>query len=549
MREIPAPLNIDFLVPTEAQLRRLRPVTSLDIFDGPGGNFHDDGLFSTTTFGRVGDPERMKRFGYIPLGLPIIHPLLYTRLIRLKSLYRDIISGQEQARFNPETGDFERCNDLEGDTGYAFFFRHWHEFRPPRTGSSTRDLRIDLIDRMRDKAFLNNFLVIPAGLRDADIEPDGRVDMDDINELYQRAMMIARNLPQRVKAEELASYDRSRYALTLRLVEITDYLENMLSGKKGFIQRYWASRRVFNATRNVLSSMDPSVPDLSQPNRPSFNDTQVGIHQLAKAVLPKTLYYLRTGLVGTVFDTASNTVSLVHPTTYEAVRVEVSNEELDRWRTPEGLEGIVNELGNLEQRSEPVMVEGHYLALVYTDDQQQFRICRSITELPEDRPASWLRPITYIELVYLAGYRQWNQHGGFVTRYPVENMLSSYPTTAYVKTTMVGDMRWELDEEWQRRGDDYVALEYPRFNPKGQTSYYDATAVNPSKLEPLGADFDGDTVSFLATYTTESMQECQAHLRSRQAYLKAGGGLAFSVKIQTLDLALRFITGEPQDAT
>lgn len=56
---------------------------------------------------------------------------------------------------------------------------------------------------------------------------------------------------------------------------------------------------------------------------------------------------------------------------------------------------------------------------------------------------------------------------------------------------------------------------------------------------------DGDTVSFLATYSKEANEEAERHLKTRKAYIEAGGGLAFSMDIHTLALTLRFMTGDP----
>ena len=56
------PFNIELLNITSNNLMGLRPIRSLDITDGASDNFHPDGLFSTVTFGKVGDERRSTRF-------------------------------------------------------------------------------------------------------------------------------------------------------------------------------------------------------------------------------------------------------------------------------------------------------------------------------------------------------------------------------------------------------------------------------------------------------------------------------------------------------
>lgn len=489
MKKALLPLNLDLLILTPGQLKTIRPVTVLDIFDGPGGNFHENGLFSTLTFGRIGSPERDSRFGYIDLKLPILHPVVYTRLVKLKNLYGDILAGRAYATFNPELEDFEKSTELDGETGYAFFVAHWAKLKPKKTGSAVRDLRVALIEKYKDRSYLDKLLVLPAGLRDAEIDASGRTSMDEVNELYQKVLMLARNLPDRVPpATQLSIYDRTRHTLTLRLVEIYEHFERLLSGKGGFIQRRWASRRVFNSTRNVLSSLDTSALDLDAKNRPQFNDVVIGLYQATRCLLPKSIYALKTGVVGQVFQTASNTAELVNPKTLKREWVDITNDDMDLWATDEGLEKIISGLSVIEKRNSYVKVAGYYLALVYLDDQQNYKILRGIDDLPDHANPKHARPITYMELIYLSGVGIWNRNHAFVTRYPIENFMSSIPCRIYVKTTVTGELRYELGDDFTRLGEDHVALEYPVFKDKQTPQYHDSTSINPTRLAPLGGD-------------------------------------------------------------
>lgn len=545
------PVNLDILSLTPQQLKMIRPITSLDIFDGRGGNFHEDGLFSTSTFGRVGDPIRDRRFGYIPLKVSVFHPTLLKTILKLNNLYEGIIAGREFATFDEEKKDFIPASVIDGDTGYAFFVKHFPKLVPKRTGSSVRDVRVDKILKYQHRALVSNWLVMPAGLREADIETDGRVSMDEVNEMYQSVLMQTRNIPdnlERGTLEEIQVYDRTRYAITMKIIEIYDYIEKLLSGKRGFIQGRWASRRVFNSTRNVLSSLDTGVADLNMPNRPRFRDTVIGLNQATKNVLPKAIFYLRTSIINEIFDTASNRIELVDKNSLKSTFVEVSTLELDTWTTVEGLERVINDLGVLEKRDRPVMVNDHYLALIYVDDKQNYKIIRSIDEVPEGWDRSFVRPITLIELIYLSGVDHWNTFPCFVTRYPVENLYSSVPCRQYVKTTEKGELRYRLDREWKREPFEGRALEFPMIRKGEVTKYHDSTAVPVTVLAPLGADFDGDTVSTIAGYSDESMEAAERYFKTRKSLLRAGGGLAFNLSIDTLKLTLKNITGEPDAA-
>jgi len=544
-RKVSQPFNLSVWSPTLNDLRLVQQVTSLDVAEGPGGNFHEDGLFSTRIFGRVGDPARDATFGYIDLRIPVFHPIIFKTLIKLKSFYGDIMASREFAVWNEAQAEFIKSNELEGQTGLSFFMQHYPKIQWVKNNSHIRNLRIDLLEKYKDQALVRYLIVMPAGLRDAEVESDGRLSMDEINEYYQGVLILTRNYPDHINPrEDMSIYDRTRYGVMMRFLAIYDHIENLLSGKGGFIQSRWASRRVFNGTRNVISSLDAGAVDLDASNRPKFNDTVVGIYQASAACKPKVVYGLKQSIVAEIFDTSSNRVQLVNKESLALEWVEVGNDDMDFWATDAGLEQVVDTLSEIARRTQAIEVAGHYLALVYVDDRNQYRIFRDIRELPEGFDRRFVRPITWVELIYLANLDMWRQISAFVTRYPVEKLNSSYPSKQYVRTTVKAELRCELGPNWEQTG--RKALEYPIFELNKPAQFHDSTSVSAARLAGLGADFDGDTVSYNAIYSDEAIAETDRFFKTRAAYIQAEGGLSASVAVDTLDLTLRYITGDPQ---
>jgi hypothetical protein len=548
MKKALLPFNISILIPDRAMLQRMGQVKSHEIFDGMSGNFHEEGLFSVGIFGRLGSHERESTFGYIRLGLPVIHPLVYRNLLKLKGFYQDIIMGRQYAIFDETLMDFVKTSELDGKTGYTFFFDNWRKVIFQQTESDIRRVRLKLVEENKDNSILSHMLVVPAAYREAELNADGRVEYDEVNDHYRVLLQQTIGLPEHFgRNDDLSMYDRRRVALQLKVQAIYDHYEKLISGKTGYVQGKWASRRVFNGTRNVISSLDTNAADLEAPNRPKFKDCVIGLHQASRGAAPKTIYGLRTSVVGQIFDSHTNKVELVNKKTLKREWVQISNEDMDLWGTPQGLERIMNELEVIEKRSRPIEVQDHYLALVYLDDKQNFRILRDITELPQGFNEDFCRPITYAELIYLSGLSMWYTLAGFVTRYPVENYNSSIPVSIYVKTTVTGELRYPLDANFNRDPHGHVAIEYPLLEPGKVAQWHDSTSVSPSILSPLGADFDGDTVSVNIVYSKEAIDEARKFFKSRLAYIKAGGGLAFSTRIHTVNLTLRYMTGEPKE--
>lgn len=482
------PFNVEIFQPSPEHLRLMKPVTSTDYYENTKGELHEEGLFSISIFGRIGDEVRDRRFSYIDIKTEVFHPIIYNRLVRLKKLYQGILNGDQYAVWDAERKDFVLANELAGQTGFAFFCQHWKDIEFARNKSDIRDMRANLVEKYRDKGLTSKIMVLPAGLRDIEVDENGRTNVNEINDLYRKLLSISRVLPDHDGIKNDPAHNLARRLLQGCFNDIYDMLESMLAGKEGFFQGKWSARNVTNSTRNVITAMDTSVAELGSPNAPRFTDTIVGLWQLSKAVLPLTIHHLMKGWLSQAFAYGNRTARLVDPVTLRSELVDVSSDAYDRWNTVEGLEKVVASYKELSLRNKPVLIDGRYLALIYAPkDRAVFRIFGDIDELPPELDRKDVRPLNLMELLYLSGYQMWNEQVGTVTRYPIINVGSCYPTTVYVKTTVVGEVRRELGPDWQFMSNDekYVAPEFPTYEP---LAYQDSLVIPSTRLAGLDAD-------------------------------------------------------------
>ena len=548
MKRSITPFNMTLLCVTRTEELLLKPITTLDLYDGNTGEFNDKGLFSVPIFGRVGEKRRATEFARIPLKMKVMHPVIFNSLCRLKSLYKKVMEGTEYAVFDEKEKDFVKSDPVNGQTGYHFFVSHLQKLSPPRNRSIGRTAKIDALDKYRGEALQSNLLVLPAGLRDLYQDEDGRTKMDDCNTMYQRVIAINNAMPDKFySSDEMEIYDRSRLQLQNAFCEIYAYFAGLIKGKRGFIQTAFASRRLYDGTRGVITSMDISVPNLASNKRAKFLDTIVGLYQLTKAILPKVKYYLNESVLKDVFSSVNGVTELTNMKTLKKEEVSLTGKDLDKWYSPTGFEALVKSLETVERRRDPVIVNGHYLALIFNNGRY-FKIFRDIDELPEEYDRKHVRPLSYIELIYYAGYKHWNKHHAVITRYPVTSMGSTIPSGIYVKTTDVGLELQELNADWKPI-EGAIAYEAPLLTNADVIYYHDSVSVPPPFLKPLGADFDGDMVSFNAVYTKEANEEIKKLLRSRRHYITPEGRLAWGAEIRTVELALRNISGPPLTST
>lgn len=532
------PFNIRLLNLTPDKLNLLKPVTSLDIFDNTKVNFHEDGLYSVSIFGRVGDPSRRKRFSYIDLKLKVFHPVVFKAITTLKALYGDIISGIEYAVWDSSINDFVKSNETEGNTGFNFFLQHWEKIDYTTTKSITRQEKIDLIKKYGKQVMVDKVVVLPAGLRELEYDND-RVKEDEINDYYKRLLSLSNSITKQMVDTTPVLLDKTRLNMQLSFNALYDHLMTMLEGKKKFILGKWGSRRIFNSTRNVISPMTATITKLGAKTNPNLNVTQVGLYQLAKANSPLVKYNLKTGYLASVFPAPSSPVKLINKKTLQAELLHLPNAYYDTFMTDEGLDKFLNLYSDEAIRHKPIEIEGRWLGLIYKGSDGTVKLLGSIDELPATRAKEDVSPITYAELLYFATQPTVAKSRCFVTRYPITGMGSIYPSYIELKPCIRNETRVLLADDWNPSGDESDIL--TNFPIRGE-AFLNAFSPNTAKLKLLGADFDGDTSSFTTVYVEDSVKDIDDYLNSKRAYINTSGGFLDPVGSDLLNMILTNLT-------
>lgn len=537
------PLNLRVLdVDAFVHKSHALPVTSTMILEPSSSSFNKDGLFSEEIFGQMGTEERLTRFGYINLNTQIITPPVYVNLIKLGSFFKDLMSGNVYATWNAASKMFERVvgdpeNVPGADTGYSFFLSHFHELEFEETGSLARKTKIDLIKKYRNIALCDKFLVEPAALRDVTTDSSGRLQQDDVNKLYTSLLAYASGIPPRTQSR---LYDPIRSSIQAKVVEIYEYFNNYLSGKRGFLQAYFAARRLALGTRNVIAA---ATYEATSPDDPQFlkvDETKIGLFQTLKGFTPPVIYWMRTLFINPIFgDDGSNLkVPLVDPKTTNLEYVEISDETRNRFVTSDGIESWINRFRNADVRSKPITIpsadgkKNYYAYMVY-DDGNSVCFFRSLSDLEnfldssQNLDKSKIRPLTWVEAFYIAAYLATINRHVFVTRYPVIEDTSCYPSKIHLASTNPG--RVVVLRDLVSGG--MPVLQLPQYPILGN-SYFDVVSVSVSRLAGLGADHDGDTVSINSVLSVEANRELAKYLASPKSMV---------------DVQKKFITGGATD--
>lgn len=531
---------------------QVQQVTTSLIKEPSSQMFNADGLFSEEIFGRIGTVDRLLTLGYIELNTTIIAPAMFKAMEKLGGIYIDIMAGRLYARWNDDLKDFERIygdpeDDESADTGFNFFLTHYPKIKFKLTNSLSRESKVSLLDKYRDISLYKRVLVMPAGLRDISNDDSGKLIQDDINKLYAGLLSYTDSIPAGVTS---ATYDGIRYNIQAKVVEIYEYIYNMMTGKRGFLQGSYAARKIAMGTRNVISSAPMISRSPNDPQALKPDETMVGIFQTMKACQPLVFYGIKNLLINSVFGEvgSSYTITAINTKTFKLEYIEITDDERQRWTSADGINGMINRFQNLDVRDKPLTVydknkKPYYLMLVY-DDDTEISLFRTVDDLkalgfPVDK--SKIRPMTWVEFFYIATNIAVEGKHAFITRYPVLGDGGCYPSKIHLMSTSPGRIVNLVD--LNSPGETVrMFAEYPILG----NSYLDTMVINPNRLTGLGGDYDGDTCSFNMVLTDDANRECAAYLASTKSLINVDKYLLTANTTDLINLSLHNYTWVPK---
>lgn len=136
---------------------------------------------------------------------------------------------------------------------------------------------------------------------------------------------------------------------------------------------------------------------------------------------------------------------------------------------------------------------------------------------------SKVRPMTYMELMYIACYTAMQGKHFTVTRYPVLNMYNIYPVKGHLISTepsRVVKYVYSLNPE--------ISVTLNSYPVMGAVSKQ-SLSVHPATLGHLDADHDGDTMSLLPILSEDANKEVDDFMQSTASILDESGNLIWGL--------------------
>ena len=133
--------------------------------------------------------------------------------------------------------------------------------------------------------------------------------------------------------------------------------------------------------------------------------------------------------------------------------------------------------------------------------------------------------MTWTDLLYIAAEECSEDKYAWVTRYPLTSYLGTFPTKIHVLST-VRTAPYKMIVN----GDERIYKYYPIIDVNKSTlevsiSFNETVNMANLMLETIGGDYDGDTISTKAVYSTEANQEIIDLLYDPKHFLDCKGQL------------------------
>lgn len=477
----------------------LKEVTSSRIYLTEN-EFHPQGLFSEEIFGQTNN-EREYRCGYIKLPIHIFNPnIAKTIILRSGGILKKMAYAETRCSL---TEDGILKADEEGQyCGLVDLYNIWEKIDIRKTLNTRSKDNLDILTKIPKKLLFNDkVLVAPPNMRPVG-ERNGRQVKSELNTIYIGILGLKSVTARTTTKDVYQVYAKFQNYV----VQIYEYINNLVSSKTGFFQQHLMSKVVSATARNVISG-----PKYNTDN-PLIGIYHTGypMHTVVNLFEPFVKFQMKQ------FFEYSH-IQQIHPNPDE-----INAEHLMNLYDDEMIDKLVRIYKNNP---------GARFRVIYLDPENTKPLLFDGIDLKNNLHVN--RPMTLTDvificcqrgvidakkMVYTCRYPMGDHYGAFFT-YPV--LLSTIQTT---------EMQWQSQ----------VFPTYPVIDPslghmKVSTLFADTLTPSNSRLKAIGGDYDGDTVKSTGIWSDEANAEAERLMKSKLYNIRMEGRTMFPIEIECLN--------------
>lgn len=492
------------------KINKLVPVTS-PIALTPTKMPNPTGIFSYEIFGYTTD-DRKNIFSYIDLNGNFLHPQCYKTLSRMGSLGK-ILTGEKYAIVVDGKVHITTQEEHEdAETGIDFFYDNWEKIDWKKTSVTTSikevsqdELSFDKKNRLKffellkkSEVFVDCWLVVPPFYRDMNTE-DSTMG-DDINKLYNELISRANSMKSGFGFSSFSYITKNRIQqIIIMLYDITmgpvsgksvDINDGSLKGtsKRALIRKNLIGRFIdyggYSVITSPLSSSAETVDDFVK-----YGTVRLPLQTFMSMTKPFFVNYCTN-----FFESAASYVKRVFGNRLVKIdSIQWSSTEIDKV--------LSRFIKTAADKGTPIAIN-----VKYKNDKNEIVNIDWYPQIYESKTTDFKkaipRPMTYLDLFYIAAEEIAKDKYSINIRHPVTNYQNSYAAKItlnstnktrdlYIMTPVVDPNNFVHYHRYPCI-DDSNLLDF-KFNEKYNdvdTDLVRATIIGNGVIKSLGADYD-----------------------------------------------------------
>lgn len=461
------------------------------------------GLLSNEIFGITRD-ERAGTYAYIDLHGSFMDPSCYKAWIRIDNNIRNIVAGIGTYRINDKGYIIE---DPAGETGIEFLRKNLNKIKFKSSDSIKRDIKIQYLEKNRDKIFIKKYIVIPPYYRDKNSGSGKSIGLGGINKLYNN-LIIATNALQSTADYMFDASDAMRYRVQETILCIYDWfcgnsnanitveMGGGMSGKLGILRRTNMSKTADFSSRLVLSACELKVEkpeDMMVTFDRSAIPLSAAIAEFRDFITFHVKRFFENEFMGHEqypVQAGNGTISYVKP---EDPAIIFSDERIRR-EMERYLHGYNNRFVPIE-----IPVEGTEQKY-YMQFKGRLVDPKDATKNPE---AIYHRRLTWCDVFFIAATEATKDKQILVTRFPIDKYSNQITTGIILSSTKETEPMYIEDTYYPY----YPKIREEDIGSNTSNRFIDTMQISNLYLPGMCADFDGDQITCKGVYLEESNNE------------------------------------------
>jgi hypothetical protein len=507
------------------KLNSLKEITDPIMLDR-GYNPTPFGIFSTDIFGRT-ENDRKTTWAYVNLYEYFFNPFVYKIIKRLDRRIESIVAGIEKYIIN-DNGDLIEDNE-KGFTGIKFLYDNWEKIKFKSSESEKREERLLLLKGLKKNViFTKYFLICPPFYRDINLQKkqEGKLGVDPINEIYSKLIRLVSSLGTSEDEYDIVG-NMTRAKIQMILVDIYNYFINkirprsgieidgkMMGGnaKDGIMRQFVLGKSIDYGARAVISTPKFNVNNFNEM-KVNFQRTGVPLSICCTIFYPFILKWVKDFFENEFaletypfMDKEGNMkkIKLKDPKAY------FNNEYIQK-----NIDLYIHSYSDRFKRIEIPNEDGLELYM---------KISGRKASIEDGKPSVETSPLinrhaTWTDILYLAAVDSTEDKCITITRYPVTDYLSLFPSMVTVLSTRKTVPMYIDDKFYQY----YPYIDLSLSPSEVETSFTETLELSNLFLKALGGDYDGDMVSIRGEFTQESNEELRKKIIDKTNILNIAG--------------------------